>query len=45
MFTFMCFKNRKRRGSTLMAMWPRTTPSEPDHGALASLSVNLQDVK
>ena len=32
-------------GSTLMAMWPRTMSSEPDHGALASLSVNLQDVK
>jgi histidine triad (HIT) family protein len=32
-------------GSTLMAMWPRRTPSEPDHGALASLSASLQDVK
>ena len=32
-------------GSTWMAMWPRTTPSEPDHGALATLSTNLQDVK
>mgnify|MGYP001231628006 FL=1 len=31
-------------GSTLMAMWPRTTTVEPDHTALALLAADLQDV-
>ena len=32
-------------GSTLMAMWPKTNLTEPDHAALASLASSLQDVK
>ena len=32
-------------GGTLLAMWPETRASEPDHGALESLSNQLREVK
>ena len=32
-------------GSTLMAMWPQSSVSEPDHGALGDLASELQGVK